>query len=159
MENMANSMLRDLSAYGVSGHQNQTDDRTLNISLDPVTQPVTIPAWGYVSLCSPKRIDMSLSPSLNAYIVKSSTASEVTLEKVGIIPAGEGVIIQGAPGSYSLHATSETPESFTQLLHGTTSPTNAPSGAYVLSVKNGTVGFFPVTPGITIPKGKAYLTR
>lgn len=159
MENMANSMLRDISQYGVSGRQNQTDDRSITIPLDPVTQPVTVPACGFVSLCSPKRIDMSLSSGLNAYIVRSSTASEVTLEKIGIIPAGEGVIIQGTPGSYNLHATSKTPESYTQLLHGVTSPVDAPSGAYVLSIKNGTVGFYPVAPGITIPKGKAYLTR
>ena len=159
MENMANSMLRDISQYGISGRQNQTDDRSITIPLDPVTQPVTVPACGFVSLCSPKRIDMSLSSGLNAYIVRSSTASEVTLEKIGIIPAGEGVIIQGTPGSYNLHATSKTPESYTQLLHGVTSPVAAPSGAYVLSIKNGTVGFYPVAPGITIPKGKAYLTR
>jgi len=159
MENMANSMLRDISQYGVSGRQNQTDDRSITIPLDPVTQAVTVPACGFVSLCSPKRIDMSLSSGLNAYIVRSSTASEVTLEKIGIIPAGEGVIIQGTPGSYNLHATSKTPESYTQLLHGVNSPVAAPSGAYVLSIKNGTVGFYPVAPGITIPKGKAYLTR
>ena len=136
-----------------------TDDRSITIPLDPVTQAVTVPACGFVSLCSPKRIDMSLSSGLNAYIVRSSTASEVTLEKIGIIPAGEGVIIHGTPGSYNLHATSKTPESYTQLLHGVTSPVDAPSGAYVLSIKNGTVGFYPVAPGITIPKGKAYLTR
>lgn len=158
MRDMANSMLRDLSQYNVAGRENQTDDRTLAISLDPINETVTIPAGGYMSFCSDKRLDFSQTNGIDAYIVTAANSANLTLEKVSIVPSGTGLILKGSPNtSYSLKATSSSPESFTQLLTGTLSATVAPSGAYVLSEKSGVIGFYPVNSGITIPKGKAYL--
>ena len=160
MENMGRSMLQDLSQYGVAGRENQTGDRSLAIPLDGINVSVTMPACGYMSFCSDKRIDFSKTAGVTANIVTTLNATSVTMEKVNIVPAGTGVILQGTPGTaYSLKATASTPDVFSQLLHGVLSPLAAPSGAYVLSEKNGVTGFYPVMPGIEIPAGKAYLTN
>lgn len=157
MTDMANSMLRDISQYNTD-RANQTDDRSINLQLDAVTESVTIGAPGYASFSCKRRIDFSKTSGLNAYIVSGMTASQVSLQKITSAPANTGLILQGTPNTtYTLYPTSEDIDAFSEnILQSVYSPVS-PSGALVLSIKSGAVGFYPLSPGVTIPKGKSYI--
>ena len=157
MTDMANSMLRDISQYNTD-RANQTDDRSINLQLDAVTESVTIGAHGYASFSCKRRIDFSKTSGLNAYIVSGMTASQVSLQKITSAPANTGLILQGTPNTtYTLYPTSEDIDAFSEnILQSVSSPVS-PSGSLVLSVKSGAVGFYPLSPGVTIPKGKSYI--
>ena len=157
MTDMANSMLRDISQYNTD-RANQTDDRSITIPLDPVTESVTIGAHGYASFSCKRRIDFSKTSGLNAYIVSGMTASQVCLQKITSAPANTGLILQGTPNTtYTLYPTSEDIDAFSEnILQSVYSPVS-PSGSLVLSLKSEAVGFYPLSPGVTIPKGKSYI--
>lgn len=157
MTDMANSMLRDISQYNTN-RANQTDDRSINLQMDAVTESVTIGAPGYASFSCKRRIDFSKTSGLNAYIVSGMTASQVSLQKITAAPANTGLILQGTPNTtYTLYSTSEDIEAFNENILQSVSTPVSPSGSLVLSVKSGVVGFYPLSPGVTIPKGKSYI--
>lgn len=157
MTDMANSMLRDISQYNTD-RANQTDDHSINLQMDAVTESVTIGAPGYASFSCKRRIDFSKTSGLNAYIVSGMTASQVSLQKITAAPANTGLILQGTPNTtYTLYSTSEDIEAFSENILQSVSTPVSPSGSLVLSVKSGVVGFYPLSPGVTIPKGKSYI--
>ncbi len=156
METMGNSMLKDISQYSDATRADQTDDRTVGISLDPVTETVTIPTGGYMTYCSEKNIDFSKTDGLSAYIMTEEDQDCVYLEKVKAVSHGTGIILAGTEGTtYTLHATEEE-NSPTQLLKGTLQDTTAEEGTYVLSMTESGVAFCPLKKAVTIPAGKAY---
>ena len=158
LEAMANSMLRDISQYQVEDRQNQTDDLILNITLPSKTVPVSISAHGIATFCSDRYIDMSRTSDLKAFIITGVTDNDVTLEEIKVIPPGTGVVLYGTPGNHTLYVSEMISNSAARnRLVGTLAATNAPAGTYVLSYKNGKTGFFPISTGVQIPLGKAYL--
>ena len=62
---------------------------------------LTVPG-GYTALCSPYPLDFSNS-SLKAYIITDAPANgKVVLTPVSRVPANTGIIVKGAPGSYTI---------------------------------------------------------
>jgi 3',5'-cyclic AMP phosphodiesterase CpdA len=153
------SILDDKSNYG-GDHQNQTDDRTLEITMPSLDESVTIPASGWATYCTGHDVDVSLTGGLTAYTVTAVDATTATLTEVTKIPAEEGFLLKGTAGNYTLKPATEAVTAVTNLLKGTLTATAAVEGDYALATKgegeNQVTAFYPVTAGVTIPARKAY---
>src|SRR5574344_38453 len=120
---------------------------------------VTTDSKGYTTFSS--SIEYTVPSGLKAYYASavSNDKKIITLTEVtdGIIPAGDGVLIQGAANTTSnLMLTSNgTSKISGNLLTGTPTATYKATGSeYALYNDNGT--FNPVTADVVIPMGKAY---
>ncbi|MCQ2126345.1 MAG: hypothetical protein MJZ06_02750 [Bacteroidaceae bacterium] len=108
--------------------------------------------------------------SLEAYVipegVKAYTATQddgteilnLSEINVGVIPAGEAVVLKSTGNSYSLAVSDFDDNTGTNVLQGTDVEISAPTGCYVLS---GTaqlgMGLYPWTTGKSLSANKAYL--
>ena len=150
------SVLDNKSHYG-EDHECQTADRTLDITLPSLGETVTLSADGWASYCTGHDLDISLTSNVKAYVVTGTTDTAATLAELTRIPAGEGFLLQGTPGtSYTLKATSGVGP-VKNLLIGTLEVTSAPAGSFVLANKSDGFGFYPAVTGLQIPARKAYL--
>ena len=129
---------------------------------DPTELPVTISDAGVATFCSNFDLDFT-SSEVKAYIVSTFTPStgSVTLTRVMDVPAGEGLILKGAAGTYDIPVcTGETV--MANMLVGVTTATqlNKVDGDYtnyILARNGASWGFFAVADGSTLAAGKAYL--
>lgn len=126
------------------------------------TVPVTTDCeGGLASFASTKALDLANLPAgVEAYKVASTTSASAKLEKVEVaVPAGTGLIFKGTKGTtYNIPVAASASELTGNLLVGVTDnagKTVVADEAYALSKTDGML--HPVTAGLTIPAGKAYL--
>jgi hypothetical protein len=99
----------------------------------------------------------------NTTIYKASlSGTTLTLTEVGgnqIISAGNAVVLRSTSAPVLTEtATASTADFSGNELHGSASPIASDGTLYALSYKSGTLGFFKVKSGTSIPAGKAYLS-
>ncbi len=83
------------------------------------------------------------------------------MSRVDDVPAGEGLLLMGEPGTYEVPVR-KSYSFYANLLVGTTETTVLAQTAdgytnYLLSIKDGEDGFFLAEDGSTLEAGKAYL--
>ena len=108
-------------------------------------------------------VDFS-STNVKAYkiveIVEGNT-SYARAEQVTVVPAGQAVVVRSnnGAGTYQIPVCQTAAPLEGNLLKATTSPLTVtePYSVYCVALKDGVSGFFPVTVGTTIAKGKGYL--
>lgn len=135
------------------------DEIRLADPTDLNTATVTIPASGWASYCCEYPLEFTESDDVKAYAVTNVSGNKATLTQVtGSVKGGVPLLINGAPGEYSLTvAENSTNEVAGNLLKGTLSPTyveRETSEAINYGLKSGE--FHAVISG-TMPAGKAYL--
>lgn len=135
------------------------DEVRLADPTDLNTATVTIPASGWASYCCEYPLEFTESDDVKAYAVTSASGNKATLTQVaGSVKGGVPLLLNGAPGEYSLTvAENSTNEVAGNLLKGTLSPTyveRETSEAINYGLKSGE--FHAVISG-TMPAGKAYL--
>ena len=144
------------------GSNNQGVDFMYIVKTGEATTEVsaTVTSAGWATLYTPYALDFSsLSESLAAYTATCSE-STVTLTKVNNVPAGTGVVLKAAEGTYNIPviASSETDKG--HLLGSATETTayNAYDGytLYMLKMVGENAQFVPMTSG-SLAAGKAYL--
>lgn len=127
-------------------------------------ETVTIPSHGVRSYSNKYGLDFSGVVGLSAYVISGFNASEgtLTLTPVTTAKAGEGIILKGDAGEYTIPHTT-TDATYTNYLVGvpTTTTSISPSdGDYTNFVlANGThgVNFYALSKTGNISAGKAYL--
>ena len=108
-------------------------------------------------------VDFS-STNVKAYkiveIVEGNT-SYARAEQVTVVPADQAVVVRSdnGAGTYQIPVCQTAAPLEGNLLKATTSPLTVtePYSIYCVALKDGVSGFFPVTVGTTIAKGKGYL--
>ena len=135
------------------------DEIRLADPTDLNTATVTIPASGWASYCCEYPLEFTASDDVKAYAVTSASGNKATLTQVtGSVKGGVPLLLNGAPGEYSLTvAENSTNEVAGNLLKGTLSPTyveRETSEAINYGLKSGE--FHAVISG-KMPAGKAYL--
>ena len=121
---------------------------------------VTVTSAGWATLYTPYALDFS-SPreSLAAYTATCSE-STVTLTKVNNVPAGTGVVLKAAEGTYSIPVIASSTTDKGHLLGSATEATafDAYDGytLYMLKMVGENAQFVPMTSG-SLAAGKAYL--
>ncbi|MBR3495122.1 MAG: Ig-like domain-containing protein [Prevotella sp.] len=170
-ETMTNFQWNDLSAtitatadelsLTFTADQNRffLDEIRLADPTDLNTATVTIPASGWASYCCEYPLEFTASDDVKAYAVTSASGNKATLTQVtGSVKGGVPLLLNGAPGEYSLTvAENSTNEVAGNLLKGTLSPTyveRETSEAINYGLKSGE--FHAVISG-KMPAGKAYL--
>ena len=131
---------------------------TANVETVPVT---TDCEGGLATFASAKALDLANLPEgVEAYKVTTASNTSAKLEKVTVaVPAGTGLIFKGTKGAtYNIPVAASASELSDNLLIGVTAVdgyTVADGEAYALSKTDGLL--HPVSEGLTIPAGKAYL--
>ena len=128
------------------------------LQVEPIS--VTIGTSGYATLAGFDLDPLKATPvgELETYVVTGVSGSAVTLEEIPHIPAGEGVILKGTPGTtYTIPVFQHGYTVSTNLLKISDGNVKGGDGIYALAEKSGTVGFYKVAAGVTIPAGKCYL--
>ncbi|MCQ2254027.1 MAG: DUF4465 domain-containing protein [Bacteroidaceae bacterium] len=121
---------------------------------------VTIGKNGWSTFAS--KHNMTIPEGITAYYATAANNSTVTLEEItdGIIPAGEGVVLNGVEGeTYTFMQSEEEGSVLTgNLMVGVTDPETFSNNGhvYVISTVNDETAFYHYT-GATFPEGKAYL--
>ncbi|GEM_PF-3088978 len=128
------------------------------------TVPVIITSAGAASFSSTEALDFSAVEGITAYKATAKSDSYVHLDEVAQVPAGAGVIVKGAQGTYNVPvATGDVAELEGNLLVGTGENTfkvtSAEYGKVFKYVKTnaGVVGFQKAKVDWTCQAGHAYL--
>ena len=167
MEKMANSMLKDISAYGEEGRENQTDDLSLVISMPKFsTISLTMNALGIMTYAGFHALDFSAVEGLMAYYACDFTekTSTLTMKPVCIAPKGAGLMLVGTAGTtYSVPITTETTDDLsTNLLKGVISAVNVSTTDgtytnYILANGSNGVGWYRLSSEGKLKASSAYL--
>lgn len=158
MELLGTSMLKNTCNYGISGRQTVTNDLSLPIALNPTSETITIGNSGWATFTSDRYLDFGSVPGLEAFIATGNDASSVNLESIGIVPPMTGIVLRGTEGTYTVNATDGVPGDVSRNKLSANLLGSIPAaGSYVLSKKNGIVGFYKLSSGISIPEKKAYI--
>ena len=124
---------------------------------------VTVGSHGLSSFCSPYDLNFTQAPEgLKAYVVSgfSPTTMSITLTQADYVPAGTGLVVTGAQGTYDVPIAA-TDKVWANLLVGvvvSTPITTTDNGYSNFILSNGSQGYnwYATAPG-TLPAGKAYL--
>lgn len=118
---------------------------------------VTITSAGYATYCSEKDLDFS-NTGLTAYKA-TITGTEVSFTEVKQVPAGQGVLLKGAKGTYSVPVAANAAALTGNALIGVTEQTTVnESGIFVLLNGDSGVGFYKTTANaFTVGAHTAYI--
>ena len=116
-----------------SGESQPTNNDGYNWWLEEVTElPVTITAAGYATFYAPVAVE--IPENVKAYTVTIANSNWATMNEItGNIPAGTGVILEGAEGVHNFAITSDDSVIEGNALEGTAAATYIGDDAYVLS--------------------------
>ena len=122
------------------------------------TVSATIGAAGYATFIAPYALDFSGVTGLKAYTA-SLTGTTVTLKQVDDVPAGTGVVLEGAANTYSIPVIGSSTTEKGDLKGSNTDAKTADGNQYVLALQGSDVQFTLVNDGTEIAAGKAYLEK
>ena len=100
---------------------------------------VTVGTTGYATFYSSSKV--AIPEGVQAYVVSAANTSATLTPVTGVLPANTGVILKNA-GEYAFKISTETPQSVTSLLLGSTVNTYYDEEAYVLSKVGDNVGLY-----------------
>ncbi len=133
------------------------------LTILPTKMEITIGSTGMATYCSAYDLDFSGIIDFKACIATgyNRMTGNVIMQPVSDAPAGTGLYLQGAPGTYDVPC-GESGSFFVNLLVGTTAPTTISpvDGNYKnLILYNGSngVGFYTIADDYTMGANKAYL--
>lgn len=119
---------------------------------------VKVSAAGYATYCSTSDLDFSAT-GLTAYKA-TVTGNEVKFTEVKQVPAGQGVLLKGTEGTYSVPVAANAAALTDNAFIGVTEVTpDVPAGIFVLMnpVGGQGVGFYKTTKAFTVGANTAYL--
>lgn len=124
---------------------------------------IAIGSAGIATYCYDHDLDFSDVEGLKAYIVSgfSPSTGTLTLTPVTTVPAGEGLLLKGAEGSYEVPFTT-TDMYYSNLLKGVTTateiePTDGDNTNFILANGKHGIGFYTLSERGELAAGKAYL--
>lgn len=130
----------------------------LGILYRNTTHRLRIGAAGFTAFVTTRATDFTQTAGLTAYKVTTATKKTVTMETVGRVPSGTGVIVCGDEGEYGLTHIDDLPL-FTDNLLQHDSGITGDGGAYFMlddRASHGT-GFYRVADDVTIPANKPFV--
>lgn len=144
-------------------NQSENFDYVLVKRVLPATETIAVSSAQYATYATSYNLTVPSDENVKVYTVKvnaEGTAIEKTAIAAGtVIPAGTGILVNGAEGSYDFAVTSDEAATMenNDLVAATANVTSDGATYYALAMKNGKVGFSLVAEGVVIPAGKAYL--
>ena len=156
--NEVNANLRNNGTYGFACYATGTGG-ALSLYKKVVKESITISAAGYRTYCSENALDFSTVEGLTAYKA-TIDENKVSFETVEQVPAGQGVLLKGAQGTYKVPVIASTTADFTdnEFVGVTEQTTVNKKGIYVLLNGTAGVGFYKTTAeSFTVGANTAYI--
>jgi hypothetical protein len=123
---------------------------------------VTVGSQGRSSFCSPCDLDFTQAKGVKAYVVSgfSPSTMSITLTQADYVPAGTGLVVTGAEGTYNVPIAA-TDKVWANLLVGVNIPTSIAAtdngySNFILTDGSNGYNWYAATGG-TLPAGEAYL--
>ena len=142
----------DGNGTSVSSNTNYINDNSHNWKCEEVTSlPVAISSAQHATLYAP--VALEIPDGVRAYVLDASkidgTSKDIVLTRLSsIIPANTGVILKGNEGTYDFNITESTDDAEAEVagnaLDGTVARTRVVGDAYILAVREGKVGLYPL---------------
>ena len=124
----------------------------------PATTNVAITDAGYRTFASKYPLDFTGGVSgLKAYKATVAGSAVSFSEVTGAVPAGEGLLLKAAEGSYTIPVASTEPAAIDNALVGVTAATEKEAGIFVLMNGAKGLGFYKTTAAFTVGANTAYL--
>jgi len=119
---------------------------------------VSMNEYGYMTYCN-KNVALSFG-DLEAFVVSSVGADNVTLSPITQAPSNTPVVLKGAAGSHNLIVleSAESIETNKLKVSAGSITTTESETRYALANKNSIVGFYKVNAGTMVPEGKCYVS-
>lgn len=120
----------------------------------------TITAAGYATYCSPAALDYTNVDGLTAYRATISSDKKVSFTKVEKVPAGEGVLLKGNEGIYTIPVIASAEVIENDFIGVTKETKVTDTGIFVLMAGDETnqgTGFYQTTKAFTVKANSAYL--
>lgn len=134
----------------------QRDIQLYKFVADAEDVEVTLTA-GYATYCSTSDLDFSAVEGLTAYKA-TITDTEARFTEVKQVPAGEGVLLKGAAGTYNVPVAANAAALTGNAFIGVTEQrTINETGIFVLMNGNKGVGFYKTSSAFTVGANTAYL--
>ncbi len=150
--------------YYESGELANWNYESFTINRKPTEVTLTISGAGVATFASPYDLDFTDITGMKAYIASAFDPStgKLTLTQLDEVPAGTGLYIKGAAGTYTVPV-KETTMFCSNLLVGVTedtevSPTTDTNTNFILANGAHGIGFYTLSRAGVIPAGKAYLS-
>lgn len=150
-----NSNLRNNGTYGFACYSTSTGGALSLYKM--VSESISITAAGYATYCSTNALDFTNIEGLTAY--KATVADkQVSFTEVNQVPAGEGVLLKGTDGTYTIPVLTHA-KAIENDFEGVTEATEKEAGIFVLMnpVGGKGVGFYKTTQPFTVGANTAYL--
>lgn len=142
----------DGNGTSVGSNTNYINDNSHNWVYEEVTSlPVEIQDVQHATLFAP--VALEIPDGVRAYVLDASningTSKDIVLTRLNsIIPANTGVILKGNAGTYNFNITTSTDEANAEAagnaFDGTVARTRVVGDAYILAVREGKVGLYPL---------------
>ena len=142
----------DGNGTSVGCNTNYINDNSHNWMCEEVTSlPVAISSAQHATLYAP--VALEIPDGVRAYVLDASkidgTSKDIVLTRLSsIIPANTGVILKGNEGIYNFNITESTDnaeaEAAGNALAGTVARTRVVGDAYILAVREGKAGLYPL---------------
>ncbi len=142
----------DGNGTSVSSNTNYINDNSHNWKCEEVTSlPVAISSAQHATLYAP--VALEIPDGVRAYVLDASkidgTSKDIVLTRLNsIIPANTGVILKGNEGTYNFNITESTDDAEAEAagnaLAGTVARTRVIGDAYILAVREGKAGLYPL---------------
>ena len=124
----------------------------------PASASVAVTDAGYRTFASKYPLDFTGGVSgLKAYKATVAGSAVSFSEVTGKVPAGEGLLLKAAEGSYTIPVASTEPAAIENALVGVTAATEKEAGIYVLMNGAKGLGFYKTTAAFTVGANTAYL--
>ena len=139
-------------------------NKTINVTFVPVS--LTFSTYRYMTICSPKGLDLRGTSDVKAWTVMGFGGNKIYLSRIEIVPAGKGVLLEAAVGTTWTPTFTDEKFYMANLLEGTLNPIwldvysyNAGDYCRNYIFSNGTkgLGFYPLDSAGNFAAGKAYL--
>ena len=130
------------NAYTVIGYTNEAGANSYFFEeVTEFSHSLTVDASGWATLML--GFNAAIPAGVEVYAVSSANATSATLAPVtGVVPANEAILVKANAANYSFEYTASTGNVAANLLEGTLFTKNVNAEAYVLSDKDGNVGFY-----------------
>lgn len=142
----------DGNGTSVGSNTNYINDNSHNWMCEEVTSlPVAISSAQHATLYAP--VALEIPDGVRAYVLDASkidgTSKDIVLTRLSsIIPANTGVILKGNEGIYNFNITESTDDAEAEAagnaLAGTVARTRVVGDAYILAVREGKAGLYPL---------------
>lgn len=153
-----NNYIRMKSGGDISCNSTSSYTKVVLFKKLPKSEKIVIGSSGYTTYVPKNNLDFSQNTVITPYVVIQQSATAAILQSLETVPAQNPIIVNGAPGTYSVPVSSSSVQVIDNLLIASNGSVQGDGKTiYALANLSDGVGFYLVNEGVTIPSGRCFL--